>query len=163
MSKTKTEISDSVKLFLDAWHLTVQKKDLSMIDSFITDEVILVSPALFQPKVGKKVVIQLLTDVIHSFDEYQITKTWIDENEIILEFDARVKERKIQGIDKITLNAEGHLVQLKVFIRPFSGLKALIASIVALTVAREESKMNFLQKVMFRAMVQIKARLGKRT
>jgi len=136
--------------FLDMWHRCVETKDLKSMESWIAEDVKLISPALFHPKEGKEVVTTLLGDVLKSIDQYQITQTWIQENEILLEFNALVGDRKIQGIDKITLNEDGKMVLLKVFIRPYSGLKALISSIVQLTLGRAEEKMNWSEKIIAR-------------
>jgi hypothetical protein len=106
------------------------------LDPWVTDDVVLVSPALFRPKSGKTVVTEILRDVLTSFDGYKVTKTWIDGSEILLEFDANVKGMSLQGVDRITLNSEGRMTQLKVYIRPFKGLKALISSVVELNIGR---------------------------
>lgn len=150
--------NEKIQKFLDAWHQSVEAKDLKLMESFIAEDVTLISPALFHPKEGKKGVISLLCDVVASIDHYKITKTWIQGNEILLEFDAVVKDRKIQGIDKITLNEDGEMKQLKVFIRPYSGLKALIASIVQLTLSREEDKMSWSQKILARTAFTLKSK-----
>ncbi len=122
--------------FLNAWHSTIEKKDLKLMDPWVTDEVTLISPALFKPKVGRQEVTAVLKDVLASLENYTISKTWIDGNEILIEFDANVGNRKLQGIDKITLNADGKMTQLKVFIRPYHGLEALINSVVKMQIGR---------------------------
>ncbi len=132
------------------WHKAIEKKDLSIISPVVSDEVTLISPALYKPKVGKPVVMALLNDVAASINDYKISKTWISGNEILLEFDATVRNKKIQGIDKITLNEQGQMVNLKVFIRPFSGLQALISSIVSLELGRALLKMNSYQRLWFK-------------
>ncbi len=151
-------IKDKTNLFLKAWHRTAKEKNLDHIDSLIVEEVVLFSPAFYKPKIGKNVVYGILRDVLASFDHYKVTKTWIDGHDVILEFDAIVNHKKIQGIDKITLNDEGKLIQLKVFIRPFSGIKALIASIVAIEMARVQKNMSSSQKLMSKTLFILKSK-----
>src|SRR4051812_46967022 len=122
----------TVEEFLKNWHKTIEQKDLQIMEPFLSDEVVLSSPALFKPKKGKRAVVEVLKDVLASLEGYRVTKTWIDGNEILLEFDAKVGDRSLQGIDRITLNSKGQLEHLKVYIRPFKGLQALISSVIQL-------------------------------
>ncbi len=144
-----------VRGFLAAWHSTVDKKDIGLMDAWVAEDVQLVSPALYRPKDGKSVVTPLLADVLASLENYKVTKTWTDGSEILLEFDAQVKGYAIQGIDRITLNNEGKMVRLKVFIRPFTGLKALIASVVELQINR----LTGFRKVLAQTTFALKSRL----
>ena len=141
--------STSVQKFLAAWHLAIERKDLSIMDAWVVDDVVLNSPALFRPKHGKKVVTEILRDVLASLDGYKVTKTWIDGSEILLEFDATVGGMTLQGVDRITLNSEGQMTRLKVFIRPFKGLQVLIAAVVARNIGRMSGPRKLIARVAF--------------
>lgn len=145
--------------FLKTWHKAIEQKDIRLIEPLFSDQIVLSSPALFKPKKGKKLVVELLTDVLATFEGYKVTKTWIDGNEILLEFDTKVGDRSLQGIDRITLDSEGKMEHLKVYIRPFQGLQALISAIVQLNLARAEKEMTLSQKLLVRSRYWMKSKL----
>lgn len=140
--------------FLEAWHATVRQRKLDLMDRWVADRATLSSPALFLPKKGKPEVTALLADVLASISDYRVTRTWIDGREILLEFDAKVGRMSLQGVDRISLDAEGRLVHLTVFIRPLRGLLALMASIAELQIRR----MSFPARVLARARMALRGR-----
>ena len=54
-----------------------------------------------------------------------MTDTWVKENEVMFEFETEVGQYTLQGIDRFTLDADGKVVQLKVWLRPLTGVKEL--------------------------------------
>ncbi len=115
--------------FLPAWHAAVRENDATLLAPWIADDVRFSSPAVFRALHGKAQVIALLADVLAAISNYCVTRTWIDGNELLLEFEASAGKLSVQGIDRITLDDAGRMTQLRVFVRPFSGLRALMASV----------------------------------
>jgi hypothetical protein len=128
--------TDPVGEFLALWHATATQKDLTLIDHAIAEDVTFSSPALFVPKRGKREVVPLLRDVLASLSGYRVTRTWIDGLEILLEFEANAGDRSIQGIDRISLDERGRMTHLKVFIRPYRGLVAIMTAVAEQQIAR---------------------------
>jgi hypothetical protein len=50
---------------------------------------------------------------------------------VVLEFSARVGEKKLKGIDLIRFDEQGRIVEFEVMVRPLSGLQALGAEMGA--------------------------------
>lgn len=138
--------------FLALWHETVERKELGVIAPVVADDVRLSSPALFVPKQGKREVLALLADVLASLEGYRVTRTWIDGRELLLEFEARVGDRSLRGIDRITLDERGHLAHLEVFIRPYRGLVALMTAVVS----RQIDRMEFPARLVARLRLKLK-------
>jgi hypothetical protein len=44
---------------------------------------------------------------------------------VVLEFSARVGDKKIKGIDLVRFDEDGKIVEFEVMVRPLSGLQAL--------------------------------------
>ncbi|MEX1152499.1 MAG: nuclear transport factor 2 family protein, partial [Parvibaculum sp.] len=63
--------------------------------------------------------------------DFTYTKEWIDGNEIILEFESRIGDTKLKGIDRITIDADGRMSHIEVLIRPLNGLIALAEHVKA--------------------------------
>ncbi len=115
--------------FIAQWHQIFAQNDPSLILPLIDDEIEFYSPAIFSPKHGKAEVFELLCVVFDIFEGYQVTDTWTKDNEVIFEFEARVDKYALQGIDRFRLNGEGKVAQMKVWIRPLTGLKALARAV----------------------------------
>ncbi len=121
--------SSPAERFLQAWHAAVRENDAGLLAPWIADDVRFSSPAVFRPMQGRDRVVALLADVLASISNYCVTKTWMDGNEILLEFEASAGKLSVQGIDRITLGDAGRMAELRVFVRPFSGLRALMTAV----------------------------------
>ncbi|WP_020400834.1 nuclear transport factor 2 family protein [Kordiimonas gwangyangensis] len=115
--------------FLKKWHQAVQTGDMELLHSIIAEDASLLSPAFWKPRVGRDKVAMVLKAVSDTFQELTYTKEWVDGNELILEFNTRVGDKTIKGIDRITLNDNGLLTEIEVLIRPMNGLTALAAAL----------------------------------
>ena len=147
MSELKSK--SNADKFLEAWHHAIREKNLDLMHDWVTDDVVLYSPAIFIPKKGRSEVEPLLRDVLAVFEGYHVTKTWIDGDEILLEFEARVNEKQLQGIDRISLTPEGKMRQLKVMIRPYNGLVTLMKAVVQRSIDRIPGSKKWLAKALF--------------
>ena len=116
--------------FIEQWHRVFEQNDPSLIVPLFDDDIEFYSPAIFAPKQGKTEVLELLSVVFDIFEGYRVTDTWEKDNEVMFEFEARVGKYTLQGIDRFRLDDVGKVVQMKVWIRPLTGLKEL-ARIVA--------------------------------
>jgi hypothetical protein len=128
--------TDPVSEFLALWHETLTRKDLNLIDPMIAEDITFSSPALFVSKRGKREVMPLLGDVLASLSEYHVTRTWIDGLEVLLEFEANAGDRSLEGIDRISLDERGRMTHLKVFVRPYRGLVAVMTTVAERQIAR---------------------------
>ncbi|WP_421863209.1 hypothetical protein [Parvibaculum sp.] len=62
---------------------------------------------------------------MQGFEDFTYTKEWVDGREIILEFEARIGDTRLKGIDRFTVNDTGQMTHIEVLIRPLNGLIAL--------------------------------------
>jgi hypothetical protein len=148
--------ADPVEGFLASWHEAVTRRDLGIIGPVVAEDVTFSSPALFLPKRGKREVMALLEDVLAALSGYRVTRTWIDGREVLLEFEAAVGDRSLQGIDRISLDERGRLQHLKVFIRPYRGLVALMTAVAT----RQIDRLGFPARVIARARMRMRVRGG---
>lgn len=118
-------MSDDAKLFLDRWYAYVEKHDPALLDALVAEDAVISSPAFYKPKASKPYVIAILTAVMLGFEDFRYTREWVDGNEIILEFETRIGETSLKGIDRFTVNGEGQMTHIEVLIRPLNGLIAL--------------------------------------
>ena len=123
--------SPHVQAFIEQWHRVFDENDPQLILPLIDDDIEFYSPAIFAPKRGKEVVFGLLLVVFDVFENYRVTDTWTKDNELMFEFETEVGKYTLQGIDRFRLNADGKVEQMKVWIRPLSGLQELARQVMA--------------------------------
>lgn len=118
-------MSAAAQTFLKRWYAYVEKHDSAMLDELVAEDATISSPAFYKPKTSKSYVVAILTSVLSGFEDFTYTKEWIDGSEIILEFEARIGETRLKGIDRFTVNDAGQMTHIEVLIRPLNGLIAL--------------------------------------
>ena len=108
--------------FLEKWHKGVAERDLGLLGELVAEDAKISSPAYWSPKGPKPYVMEILRAVVEGTEDFHYTKEWIDGNEMILEFGARIDDTELRGIDRVTLNDEGLIDHLEVMIRPINAL-----------------------------------------
>ena len=116
---------DKTKNFLKNWHQLVDQRDATLLPQLIAEDAQLLSPAFWRPREGREKVATVLAAVSSIFKDIRYTKQWVDGNEIILEFEAKVVDKNLKGIDRIKLNQDGKLQEIEVLIRPMNALMLL--------------------------------------
>jgi len=120
----------------------------------IDDDIEFFSPAIFSPKRGKTDVFELLSVVFDIFEGYRVTDTWTKGNEVMFEFEAQVGKYTLQGIDRFQLNDDGKVVQMKVWIRPLTGLKALARAVTKRGLESQLANQGLLKRFTYRMQVR---------
>ena len=95
------------------------------MEAALSPDVVFRSPAVFKPYEGRQAVMHLLGTVVQVFEDFEYTDELEGDGTHALIFRARVGDREIEGLDHLTVDAEGLITQLVVMVRPLSGLTAL--------------------------------------
>jgi hypothetical protein len=99
-----------------------ETKDLSLLTETLREDVVLHSPILFRGFEGREVVVQVLTHVIATLDDFAYTDELAEGDTVVLRFKAKVGDRELEGIDFLELDEDGKVAELTVFMRPMSAL-----------------------------------------
>jgi hypothetical protein len=99
-----------------------EAKDLELMSETLRDDVVLHSPILFRGFEGREIVVQVLTHVAATLEDFVYTDELADDRTVALRFKARVEDRELEGIDFLELDEEGQVAELTVFMRPMSAL-----------------------------------------
>ncbi len=99
--------------------------DPTAFDSMVADEVVLHTPRFWRPVTDRNWMIGILSMVPQAIEGFAYHRQWIDGNEVVMEFDGKVGDKNLHGIDIFSLNERGQIASLTVFIRPPNGLEAL--------------------------------------
>lgn len=89
------------------------------------------SPAVHRPYEGRDAVTALLGLVVTVFEDFSYTDELTAGDRTVLFFRARVGDRELEGIDDLTMGPDGTIVDLRVMVRPLSGLLALAEAMTA--------------------------------
>jgi hypothetical protein len=110
----------------DAFRAAVEAEDPEALIEALADDVVFRSPAVFKPYEGKQVVGAILTQgAMKVFEDFRYTDQLEDSDVATLIFEARVGDRRLDGLDLLHFDADGKVRELMVMVRPMSGLNAL--------------------------------------
>lgn len=111
---------------LDAWHRMVAARDLTSVESLCAREAVFHSPVAHAPYAGAAMVAAFLQQAVKTFENFRYHRTFVGgPRDVVLEFSASVTGKDVRGIDMITFDVEGRIVEFEVMVRPASGLQAL--------------------------------------
>jgi hypothetical protein len=110
---------------LSRWHEFVETQNHEILEEILADNVKFHSPFVWKPKEGKAAAVKILMTVATVFEDFRYVREITDEQNAALEFEARVGELTLRGIDLIQLDETGEIVDFEVMIRPANALQAL--------------------------------------
>ena len=111
---------------MNAFRAAVEAKDLEAMRAALHPDVVFRSPAVFTRYEGIDTVMGLLSHVVEVFEDFEYTDELAGAGDThALIFRAGVGDKQVEGLDHLTLDADGLVTQLVVMVRPLSGLIAL--------------------------------------
>jgi hypothetical protein len=104
-----------------------EAKDLEAMVATLRADVELHSPVLFRGFEGRETVSMVLTHVAGVLEDLTYVDEAVGAGSVVLRFKAKVGDLELEGIDYLTLDGEGRVADLTVFMRPMSALTAFNA------------------------------------
>ena len=131
------------------WHAHLKGEFPGGLDALLADEVVFLSPIVFTPQEGKDLTMMYLSAAGATFtgDEpnefaadgpgdgtgsFRYVKEVMSGNTAVLEFESTVDGVLINGIDMITCDDEGKIVEFKVMLRPLKAINLMHAKMKAM-------------------------------
>jgi hypothetical protein len=119
-----------------------EARDLAGVSAALAPDVVLHSPVTLSARfVGREEVTALLAMARELFEELEYLAEVGGDGVHVLVFRARVDGQQLEGTDVLSLDREGLVRDIRVFIRPLPGLTALTAAI-ATRLARHAGRMR---------------------
>lgn len=128
---------------IDRWHDYLGSGDPAILDELLHDDCVFISPVVFTPQRGKEVTTMYLLAAGSSLggeDErsavtaeggadrsFRYVKKVLAGPHAVLEFETWIGDVSVNGVDIITIDEEGKIIEFKVMIRPLKGLDAVHA------------------------------------
>lgn len=110
---------------LDFWHKFIKTREASILSELLDEKVIFHSPFVWKPKHGKQMTIAILLSATEVFEDFRCVREILGKNDWALEFEARIGDLALRGVDLIQLNDDGKFVDFEVMIRPANALQKL--------------------------------------
>lgn len=119
---------------LARWHDLVASRDARGLDALLADEVVFHSPVVHTPQVGKAITAKYLAGAMQVFSDgsFRYVREIVGERDAALEFEVELDGIHVNGIDLITWNDAGQIVDFKVMIRPLKAVNLIHAKMAAL-------------------------------
>ena len=115
-----------------AWHQVASTRDPALLDGLLADACVFRSPAVHTPQEGKAVTTAYLTAAMAVLGPtLTYVREWYAEDSAVLEFTANLDGLTVHGVDMLTWDASGRLVDFTVMVRPFKGLTKLMELMAA--------------------------------
>ncbi|MGJ8662725.1 MAG: nuclear transport factor 2 family protein [Marinicella sp.] len=113
-----------IKTTINQWHQLIQAHDPEQLQHILADEVVFHSPVLHTPQVGKPLTKMYLTAAFYVLlaNKFTYLKQVLDGQHAVLEFEAEIDGISINGVDIITCNDDGKIIEFKVMLRPLKAL-----------------------------------------
>jgi hypothetical protein len=116
----------------DRFRTAVERGQLEEAADLFSEAAVFRSPVLFKPYEGRDRVVKVLQAaerVLGVGGEFQYVHQLEDPDDRVamLEFATVVEGKQVEGIDKLTFDDSGMIIELKVMIRPASALQVVAA------------------------------------
>jgi len=126
-----------IKENIKKWHDHIKGELPGGFDELLDDDVIFYSPIVFSPQKGKELTTLYLMAAGNTFggdqskdgtleeSSFKYTKEVLDGNQAVLEFETQINGKYVNGVDIITFNDKGKIIEFKVMIRPLQAVNII--------------------------------------
>ena len=133
------------------WHLHLKGEFPGGLDALLADDCVFYSPIVFTPQKGKDLTKLYLGAAGNTFSEgdkekspgsaqsdFRYTKEVLCGDHAVLEFESEIDGKYVNGVDIITFNSEGKIVEFKVMMRPLQAINLMHGKMKAMLEAMQQ-------------------------
>ena len=109
------------------WHELVRSRNAKGLNALLADNVVFYSPVVHTPQVGKAITLRYLSAAFHVFfnESFRYVRELAGPHDAVLEFQVEIDGISVNGVDMLSWNEEGEIVEFKVLIRPLKALNLI--------------------------------------
>jgi len=122
-----TEPAPAVRDGLARWKALLERRDMAALDDLLAEDAVFYSPVVFRPQQGREITALYLraADQVLNTGAFRYIGEWTSETGAVLEFETRIGEATVNGVDMITFDETGRITEFKVMVRPWRAIEAL--------------------------------------
>src|SRR3954447_2824805 len=95
-----------------AFRTAVEGRDLDGLRASLHPDVVFNSPVVFRPYEGREPVMRLLAHVVEVLEDFRYTDELTGAGSAVLVFQARVRDRDVEGVDILRVDDAGLVREL---------------------------------------------------
>lgn len=124
------------------WHQVISSQNKEKLSAILADDVVFHSPVVHKPQKGKQITFMYLSAafVVLCNETFKYVREVENETETLLEFNVEIDGILINGIDMISWNDEGKIIDFKVMIRPLKAVNIIHQKMGELLIKYEHKK-----------------------
>jgi hypothetical protein len=105
----------------------LESRDEAAVWALLSPDVVFRSPALFKPYAGREATMVFLRAAMQVLEDFRYVRTFTEDDGggHVMMFEASVGGRALEGVDIVTVGADGLVTEFRVMVRPMTGLIAL--------------------------------------
>jgi hypothetical protein len=118
---------------LEIWHDMVRRQTLDRLDEVLAEDCVFLSPIVHTPQEGRELTAMYLTAALNVFNEsFRYLKEVVTPGHAVLEFTCDVDGIVVNGVDIMTFDDQGRIVEFKVMLRPLKAVNLMHARMQAM-------------------------------
>lgn len=130
-----------IEEFVNNWHKHMRGELEGGLDSILSDDCVFYSPIVFTPQKGKELTKLYLTAAGQTFldgaseegkektekkkSDFKYVKEVYSGLNAVFEFESTIDGKYMNGVDIITFNEEGKIIEIKVMMRPLQAINLI--------------------------------------
>lgn len=124
---------------LAVWHELVATRNAKGLGALLADNVVFHSPVVHTPQVGKAVTAQYLGAAFRVFfnESFRYVREVAGPRDAVLEFQVEIDGIAVNGVDMLTWDNDGRIVDFKVLIRPLKAINLIHQKMGAMLQAQQ--------------------------
>lgn len=109
---------------LQRWYDFMEQHDEAALSDMLADDVVFHSPVVHTPQEGKAITFAYLAAAgkVLGGDDFRYVNEFLSDQGAVIEFVTEIDGIKIDGIDMITWNDAGKIIEFKVMVRPLKAV-----------------------------------------
>ncbi len=113
---------------LELWHEMFKDRDIGRLDEILAENCVFLSPIVHTPQEGRELTKFYLTGAFNVFnDSFHYVKEVVTDEHAVLEFVCDMEGVVVNGVDIMTFDDQGKIVEFKVMVRPLQAVNLLHA------------------------------------
>ena len=109
----------------DAFRAAAEAKDFGAADELFAEDATFRSPVVYKPYQDRDQIKVLLSAVVQVFEDFRYVEQVETGDAAVLMFEARVGDKRLQGVDILKFGPDDRITEMTVMVRPMSGVHAL--------------------------------------
>lgn len=110
---------------IELWHEYLETGENDLLDEILAKNVVFHSPVVWTPQKGKAITKMYLMGakyVLAGEGHFRYVHKVMTDNHMIYEFHTKVDGVSVEGVDMVTFDEEGKIIDFKVMLRPLKAI-----------------------------------------